>query len=110
MVTVQSETCKNPISLAGRQAGICWGANTEDNEKNYVRGVDCIKSGHWRTLEYPDVYLVLEDYSARVVRELYTHIGGAPTRLQASTRYINYSDFEYAIPSRAVIVFAIVAL
>ena len=34
-----------------------------------------------------------------MIRELYTHIGGAPTRLQASTRYIDYEHgFDYVIP------------
>lgn len=43
--------------------------------------------------------MVLDGYSARVVREFYTHIGGAPTRLQASTRYINYQKgFDYFTP------------
>ena len=43
--------------------------------------------------------MILDGYSARVIREWYTHIGGAPTRLQASTRYINYEDgFDYIIP------------
>jgi thymidylate synthase (FAD) len=42
--------------------------------------------------------MVLDGYSARVIREWYTHIGGAPTRLQASTRYIDYGDFEYVTP------------
>jgi thymidylate synthase (FAD) len=43
--------------------------------------------------------MILDGYSARVIRELYTHIGGAPTRLQASTRYIDYQKgFDYIIP------------
>ena len=43
--------------------------------------------------------MVLDGYSARVIREWYTHIGGAPTRLQASTRYINYQKgFDYVTP------------
>jgi thymidylate synthase (FAD) len=43
--------------------------------------------------------MVLDGYSARVIREWYTHIGGAPTRLQASTRYINYQKgFDYITP------------
>jgi thymidylate synthase (FAD) len=42
--------------------------------------------------------MVLDGYSARVIREFYTHIGGAPTRLQASTRYIEYGEFEYITP------------
>lgn len=97
-VTIQSFTTKNPISMIGEEAGVCWGADTGDAEKNYRRGLDCLSSGHGRTFEFPDVYMVLDGYSARVIREWYTHIGGSPTRLQASTRYINYDNFEYVIP------------
>ena len=42
--------------------------------------------------------MILDGYSARVIREWYTHIGGAPTRLQESTRYVNYENFEYVMP------------
>ena len=97
-VTVQAETTVNPLTLMGKEAGTCWGANTKDDMKNYNRGIDCLLSGHMRTAEFPQVYLILDGYSARVIRELYTHIGGAPTRLQASTRYINYQNFEYVTP------------
>lgn len=97
-VTIIKETTKNPITLMGERAGVCWGANIEDGEKNYKRGLDCLKSGHGRVMEYVDVELILDGYSARVIREWYTHIGGAPTRLQASTRYINYKDFSYVLP------------
>lgn len=89
-VIVQDYTYKKPITMIGVEAGICWGANTSNDEKNYLRGIDCLESGHGRTFEFPDVYLTLEGYSARVIREWYTHIGGLPTRLQASTRYIDY--------------------
>ena len=100
-IIVQEETTKDPISLIGREAGVCWGGNIQDAEKNYRRGIDCLVSGHGRTWEYPQVYLVLDGYSARVIRELYTHIGGGPTRLQASTRYINYEKgFGYVIPPK----------
>ena len=97
-VTILPETTKNPITLIGARAGVCWGADTSDAEKNYKRGLDCIESGHGRTLEFVNVEMVLDGYSARVIREWYTHIGGAPTRLQASTRYINYGDFGYVLP------------
>ena len=50
-------------------------------------------------MEYVNIETIIDGYSARVIRELYTHIGGAPTRLQASTRYIDYSDFDYITPS-----------
>lgn len=95
-IIIQEETTKDPISLIGREAGVCWGGNITDAEKNYKRGLDCLSSGHGRTWEYPQVYMILDGYSARVIREFYTHIGGGPTRLQASTRYINYQKgFPY---------------
>lgn len=97
-VTILPETTLNPISLIGARAGVCWGGDVSDAEKNYKRGIDCIESGHGRTLEFVNVELVLEGYSARVIREWYTHIGGSPSRLQASTRYINYNSFPYVIP------------
>lgn len=98
-ITIQKETTIDPISLIGREAGVCWGADIADAAKNYKRGMDCLVSGHGRTWEYPQVYVVLDGYSARVIRELYTHIGGAPTRLQASTRYIDYQKgFAYVVP------------
>ena len=97
-ITILPETTKQPITLIGQRAGICWGADTSDPEKNYKRGWDCITSGHGRTLEFPEVHMILDGYSARVIREWYTHIGGAPTRLQASTRYIDYGNFEYVTP------------
>lgn len=98
-ITIQPETTPDPISLIGREAGVCWGADITDAGKNYRRGMDCLTSGHGRTWEYPQVYMILDGYSARVIRELYTHIGGSPTRLQASTRYINYEKgFAYVTP------------
>lgn len=99
MITIQNETTIDPISLIGREAGVCWGADINNAEKNYKRGMDCLVSGHGRTWEYPQVFMVLDGYSARVIRELYTHIAGGPTRLQASTRYINYEKgFDYVVP------------
>ena len=95
------ETSKNPIQLIGRRAGICWGADITDPVKNYNRGLDCLKSDHGRTLEFVNIEAVFKNWSARCLREWYTHIGGAPTRLQASTRYINYSKgFDYVIPDK----------
>ena len=97
-ITILKETTKNPITLMGERAGICWGADISNAEKNYQRGLDCIKSGHGRVMEYVNVEMVLDGYSARVIREWYTHIGGAPTRLQESTRYIDCENFNYIIP------------
>ena len=97
-VTILPETTKAPITLIGERAGVCWGADTSNPGKNYQRGMDCIDSGHGRVLEFVNVEMVLDGYSARVIREWYTHIGGAPTRLQASTRYIDYGEFKYVTP------------
>lgn len=98
-IIVQELTTKNPITTIGYEAGICWGSDISDDTKNYKRGLNCIKSNHGRALEFPQVYLTLDGYSARVIREWYTHIGGAPTRLQESTRYVDYSDgFDFVVP------------
>lgn len=101
MVTILPETTKKPITLIGKRAGICWGADISNDEKNYKRGLECIENNHGRTLEYVNIEAVFDGWSARVIREWYTHIGGSPTRLQASTRYINYSNgFNYVIPDK----------
>lgn len=97
-VIILPETTKYPISLIGERAGCCWGADISDDNKNYKRGISCINSQHGRVLEYINVELILKGYSARVIREWYTHIGGSPTRLQESTRYVNCTDFEYITP------------
>ena len=100
-VIISEDTTKEPIQMIGKYAGECWGADTTSKSKNFKRGVGCINSEHGRTMEFPDVYMILDGYSARVIREWYTHIGGAPTRLQASTRYIDYEHgFDYVIPPK----------
>ena len=98
-VTIQDRTTIDPITCIGEEAGICWGANVDDNVANYNRGVDCIKCDHGRTMEFPQIYMVLSGWSAKCIREFYTHIGGAPTRLQESTRYVDYSrKFGNVVP------------
>lgn len=98
-IKILEYTTKTPIQMIGACAGVCWGANTEDKEKNIKRAWTCLENGHMRTSEFPDVYMIIDGYSARVLRELYTHIGGMPTRLQASTRYIDYEHgFNYIVP------------
>ena len=100
IVTILEETTKNPITLIGKRAGVCWGADITDNKKNYKRGMDCIMANHGRTLEYVNIEMIIDGYSARVIREWYTHLGGSPTRLQASTRYIDYEHgFNYVVPN-----------
>lgn len=83
---------KNPLTLMGNVASSCW------NSKGSPRiAIECIESGHGRVLEYADVTIEISDYSSRVMREIYTHIQGT-SRLQSSTRYINYGAFDYYIP------------
>ena len=93
-VIIQPYTTINPIELVGYEAGVCWGADVSNQQKNMRRGLSCLRSGHMRTAEFPQVYLVLKGYSARVIREFYTHIAGGPTRLQSSTRYIDYNNLD----------------
>ena len=99
-IIILPETTKNPITLMGARAGCCWNANIAKNERNYKRGLDCIKSGHGRVMEYPNVEMIIDGYSAKTIREYYTPIVSA-SRLQASTRYIDYSKgngFDYVTP------------
>lgn len=101
-ITIMDETSSYPIQLIGKVSGICYGSNTEDKVKNYKRGLDCLENNHGRTLESVDIYMVLDGYSAKTVREFYTHIGGSPMRLQSSTRYIDYANkgLPYVIPPK----------
>lgn len=99
-ITILPETTKDPITLMGKRAGVCWGADVTDPAKNYKRGLECIKSGHDRVQEYVNVEMIIDGYSGKTIREWYTHVIGA-TRLQASTRYIDYSKgngFSFTIP------------
>lgn len=100
-VIIMSETTDEPLSLAGYCAGVCWNADVSDQKKNFKRGLQCLKDGHGKVLEYAQIYLILDGWSARVIREVYTHTSGSPSRLQASTRYVNYADFEYITPRAA---------
>jgi len=91
MIKVISYT-KKPLTLMGEAASRCW------NSKPSPRiGIKCIENGHGRVLEYPDVIVEISGYSARVIRELYTHIVGT-SRLQQSTRYVDVSNFDYYTP------------
>lgn len=97
-ITILPETVKNPITMMGHRAGICWGADISDDKKNFKRGLDCITSNHGRVMEFPDVHMIMDGYSARVMREYTRHVGGLSPWLQASTRYINYEDFVAITP------------
>ena len=91
---------KHPITLIGQCVGNCYGSDTSDPVKNFKRGKQCIDDGHGRVLEYPSVILELDEYSIKVVREFYTHIGGSPTRTQESTRYVNMKERGYFTPPK----------
>jgi len=73
-IIIQDYTTKYPLQMIGKEAGICWQADVTDEEKNIKRAKDCVISEHGRTWEFPQVYMVLDGYSARVIREFYTHI------------------------------------
>lgn len=89
---------KNPLQAIGEYAGYCYDSDVTDQIKNINRAKHCLSNNHGRNLEFATITLKIT-CSARVAREFYTHIGGAPTRVQASTRYITYDNFNYFIPS-----------
>lgn len=87
----------NPIQHMGKVSGCCYNSDIDNPVKNFKRGMRCLKDGHGRVLEYPDVTLEISNYSARCIRELYTAMIGV-SKLQASTRYITYDSFDYYTP------------
>ena len=56
MITILPQTDKEPLNTIGYCAGVCWNSPVEDKEQNIKRAKSCIKSGHTRTAEYPDVF------------------------------------------------------
>lgn len=93
MITILPQTDKEPLNTIGYCAGVCWNSPIDDKEKNIKRAKSCIRSGHTRTAEYPDVFCIIQGYSARCIRELYTHVIGT-TRLQSSTRYVDAKNMD----------------
>lgn len=86
---------KEPLKQIGSIAGVCYNTTNEKYFKNIA--LQCINEGHWRTLEFPELIFEYDKYSAKAIRELYTHVH--TTKLQSSTRYIDYSkQFKYATP------------
>lgn len=94
-VIIQDYTTKIPLEMMGVESAICMAAPTDNADKNVKRGLSCVESMHGRVEEFPDIYMILDGYSARAIREFYTHIGGSPTRLQESTRYGLNNDSDY---------------
>lgn len=99
-ITLLPETTEYPLTKIGTMAGICWNSDTLIPDKNIKRAQECILSGHGRVMEYVDIEFVLDEASARMMREIYTHIGGDPTRLQSSTRYVDAKNFNYFTPPK----------
>lgn len=99
-VTILEETCKNPLELMGRCAGIAYNSDTSDYEKNVRRGLQCVRDQHGRMLEFCDVFMELKGYSTRVIREFMRHVSDGLTVIQRSTRYVNEKGFEYYIPPK----------
>lgn len=102
MIKITDWTITDPLNCIGFNMATCYGTKTDNSEKNVARAKTHLTS-HGRLQELPDVYMIIEGYSAKCLRELYTHIGGSPTRMQASTRYIDYSkknNFKIVKPKK----------
>lgn len=99
MIKILNAT-NNPLTVMGGVAGICYGST---NPKSFPRiAKRCLAENHGRVSEFADITIQISGYSAKVIRELYTHISGT-SRLQASTRYIDYSgQFKYITPPSIV--------
>lgn len=95
MIKIINHT-KNPLTFVGGVSGVCYG---QTNEKRFRKIAErCLEEGHGRILEFADITIEIDGYSAKMIRELYTHISGT-SRVQSSTRYIDYSNqFEYVTP------------
>lgn len=87
---------ENPLTMMGESARRCWGT-PKGREVKIAKG--CIESGHGRVSEFADIVIELSECSARVMREIYTHIAGT-SRLQESTRYVDMTKFKYIIPPK----------
>ena len=97
-ITILPQTTKDPLQLIGTTSAVCYNADTSNKEKNIKRALDCIHSGHGRVLEWPNVEVIVEGFSAKMMREAMRHIVGTSV-LQASTRYIDYEKgFDVITP------------
>lgn len=95
-MTQHSFHCKKWV----KQHGVCWNTDLTDKEKNIKRGISCIKSGHGRVMEWINIEFIIEDVSARCIRELGRHCVGT-SYLQSSTRYVSEENgFNFYIPPK----------
>lgn len=92
------EYTKNPLTRIGTNASYCY--NTKLKDENHAKriAINCINGGHGRNMEFADVTMKISGISARMGREFGRHIIGV-SYVQSSTRYINYKNFEYHIPT-----------
>lgn len=106
MITVLEYT-KEPLKVMGNAASICYDSiELQDilagTKIKKAKGIakHCLKSGHDRIAEFGDVTFILDLYSARCIRQLYTHVIGV-SKVQQSTRYVEYDDvnFGYYTPN-----------
>lgn len=97
-VTILEQTIKNPLSFMGECAGIAYDSDISSQEKNKKRGLNCVRAGHGRMWEFCDIFMKIEGYSVRVMREFMRHVGDGLTAIQRSTRYVDESDFNYYTP------------
>lgn len=105
-VKILDATIKNPIEKMGEYAGIAYDSDTTDSEKNYKRGKQCVLDGHYRMLEFCDVFMEIDGYSIRVMREFMRSVGDGLTVIQRSTRYCKESNSEIYEPKAIVNDFA----
>lgn len=97
-IIILPQTTKDPLQLIGTTSAVCYNADISNKEKNIKRALDCIHSGHGRVLEWPNVEVIVEGFSAKMMREAMRHIVGTSV-LQASTRYIDYEKgFDVITP------------
>ena len=97
-IIILPQTTKDPLQLIGTTSAVCYNDDISNKEKNIKRALDCIHSGHGRVLEWPNVEVIVEGFSAKMMREAMRHIVGTSV-LQASTRYIDYEKgFDVITP------------
>lgn len=100
MIRIISHT-PNPLTTMGEISGIAYNST---NPKRFRKIAErCLEEGHGRISEFSDVVIEIDGYSAKMVRELYTHIVGT-SRVQQSTRYVDYSkgQFGYVTPPSVI--------
>lgn len=86
-----------PLNLIGIVAATCYNTELKDAEHAMRIAKHCIKSDHGRNLEFGDFTAIIDENSARMIRELFRHHEGT-SFLQSSTRYITYKEFDYYTP------------